>query len=452
MNIIIVGGGKVGFALAAQLDKEGHDVSLIDNNANVLEKASNQLDVVCINGSGAAPDILRAAGVEDTDILIAATSNDEVNIMSCLVAKKLGSSNTIARIRNPEYVPAARLLRDELGLSMSINPERAAAREIVRSIRFSNRVKVSTFLKGRVELAEIIVRENNPLVNQTVQKISSQYKQDILVCAIVRDEQVLIPSGIDIVKEGDRISIIGTTQDVEKFLIATGVSQYREFNEIMIIGGGRITYYLTHMMLGMGIQVKIIEQNAKKCQDLASLFPTANIIHGDGTDQDFLRSENLSEMDAFIALTDNDEENVIVSMFASSEGVEHVLPKINRVSLGFLMEKVGLVNYITPKNITADRIVQYVRAMQNAVGSNVESMVTMFEDRVEVLEFHIRSNCKFIGIPLKDLVFRKGIIIGYISNKDGPVIATGDSRIQVDDTVVVISAVRKLRDINDVLA
>ncbi|MBP3851752.1 MAG: NAD-binding protein, partial [Erysipelotrichaceae bacterium] len=248
MNIIIVGGGKVGFALAAQLDKEGHDVSLIDNNANVLEKASNQLDVVCINGSGAAPDILRAAGVEDTDILIAATSNDEVNIMSCLVAKKLGSSNTIARIRNPEYVPAARLLRDELGLSMSINPERAAAREIVRSIRFSNRVKVSTFLKGRVELAEVIVRENNPLVNQTVQKISSQYKQDILVCAIVRDEQVLIPSGIDRVKEGDRISIIGTTQDVEKFLIATGVSQYREFNEIMIIGGGRITYYLTHMM------------------------------------------------------------------------------------------------------------------------------------------------------------------------------------------------------------
>lgn len=452
MRITVVGGGKVGYALATQLEKEGHDIAVIDNRPSALDRVNNQLDALAIEGNGANVDTLRDASTENADILIAVTGSDEINIISCLLAKKMGVSNTIARVRNPEYVSSMAMLEEDLGLSLSVNPERSCAREIVRSIHFSNQIRVSTFAKGRVEIAEIVIKEGNSMIDKPIYQIGTRHQGQILICSVMRDDEVIIPNGDLIIRKGDRISVIATTQNLERFLIQTGVSEYHEFKEIMIIGGGRITYYLTAMLLPMGINVKIIEKNADKCRQLALRFPQANVIWGDGTDQEFLLSENIDVMDAFIALTDNDEENLIASIFASSRNVERVMPKINRVSLDFLLERFGIANAVTPKLSTANRICRYVRAMGNAQGSNVESLMKLVDGKVEALEFRVRKSCQFIGIPLKHLNFQTGIIIGYIMHNGRIAIANGESVIHEGDTVVVVSSIPKLRDINDVLA
>ncbi len=335
---------------------------------------------------------------------------------------------------------------------MSINPEQAAAREILRAIRFSNSIKVSSFAKGRIELAEVKVTENSPLINMRVVDINRRFKTEVLFVTILRDGEVIIPNGNTVIYENDRLTLTGSTTQLERFFIKIGILSDRTVNEVMIVGGGRITYYLTSMLLELGMAVKIIELNKEKCINLVEKFPQATVIHGDGTDHELLLSESLEEMDAFIALTDNDEENVIISMFAQSHGVTHVLPKVNRVSLGFLLEKLGLENSITPKFITANQIVQYVRAMQNTVGSNVESLIKLVDDKVEALEFRVRDNCRFIDVPIKDLNIRKGIIIAYVTHKGVSKVATGDMRIQLSDTVIIISKVAGLRDINDLLS
>ena len=450
MKIIVVGDGKVGFAIAKQLNQEGHDITVVENKANVLSSTMNQLDIVGVQGNGASLDTLLEARVPSSDLLIAATSTDEVNIICCLLAKKLGARHTIARIRNPEYNNTVRLIKDELGLSMSINPEQAAAREILRAIRFSNSIKVSSFAKGRIELAEVKVTENSPLINMRVVDINRRFKTEVLFVTILRE--VIIPNGNTVIYENDRLTLTGSTTQLERFFIKIGILSDRTVNEVMIVGGGRITYYLTSMLLELGMAVKIIELNKEKCINLVEKFPQATVIHGDGTDHELLLSESLEEMDAFIALTDNDEENVIISMFAQSHGVTHVLPKVNRVSLGFLLDKLGLENSITPKFITANQIVQYVRAMQNTVGSNVESLIKLVDDRLEALEFRVRDNCRFIDVPIKDLNIRKGIIIAYVTHKGVSKVATGDMRIQLSDTVIIISKVAGLRDINDLLS
>lgn len=452
MKIVVVGDGKVGFAIAKQLNQEGHDITVVENKVNVLSSTMNQLDIVGVQGNGASLDTLLEARVPSSDLLIAATSTDEVNIICCLLAKKLGARHTIARIRNSEYNNTVRLIKDELGLSMSINPEQAAAREILRAIRFSNSIKVSSFAKGRIELAEVKVTENSPLLNMRVVDINRRFKTEVLFVAILRDGEVIIPNGNTVIYENDRLTLTGSATQLERFFIKIGILSDRTVNEVMIVGGGRITYYLTRMLLELGMAVKIIELNKDKCINLVEKFPQATVIHGDGTDHELLLSESLEEMDAFIALTDNDEENVIISMFAQSHGVTHVLPKVNRVSLGFLLDKLGLENSITPKFITANQIVQYVRAMQNTVGSNVESLIKLVDDKVEALEFRVRDNCRFIDVPIKDLNIRKGIIIAYITHKGVSKVATGDTRIQLSDTVIIISKVAGLRDINDLLS
>ena len=452
MKIIVVGDGKVGFAIAKQLNQEGHDITVVENKSSVLSSTMNQLDIVGVQGNGASLDTLMEARVSSSDLLIAATSTDEVNIICCLLAKKLGARNTIARIRNPEYNNTVRLIKDELGLSMSINPEQAAAREILRAIRFSNSIKVSSFAKGRIELAEVKITENSPLSNMRICDINRRMKSEVLFVAVQRNGEVIIPNGNTVIYEKDRVTLTGSTTQLEKFFIKVGILSNRTVNEVLIVGGGRITYYLTNMLLELGMDVKIIEIKKDKCVNLVEKFPQATVIHGDGTDHELLLSESLEEMDAFIALTDNDEENVIISMFAQSHGVTHVLPKVNRVSLGFLLDKLGLENSITPKFITANQIVQYVRAMQNTVGSNVESLIKLVNDKVEALEFRVRDNCRFIDVPIKDLNIRKGIIIAYVTHKGVSKMATGDTRIQLSDTVIIISKVAGLRDINDLLS
>lgn len=452
MKIIVVGDGKVGFAIAKQLDQEGHDITVIENKANVLANTMNRLDIVGVQGNGASLDTLQEARVQSSDLLIAATSTDEVNIICCLLAKKLGARHTIARIRNPEYNNTVRSIKDELGLSMSINPEQAAAQEILRALRFSNSIKVSSFAKGRIELAEIKVTQTMPITGMSIMEASRKFKSEVLFVAIQRDGEVIIPNGNSIVQQNDKLTLTGSTKQLERFFNKMGILSAHAVREVMIVGGGKITYYLTSMLLDLGMDVKIVEINKDKCVSLVEKFPQVTVIAGDGTDQELLLSESLEEMDAFIALTDNDEENVIISMFAQNHGVAHVLPKVNRVSLGFLLDKLGLENSITPKFITANQIVQYVRAMQNTVGSNVESLIKIVDDKVEALEFRVRGNCRFIDVPIKDLNIRPGILIAYVTHKGVSKVARGDTRVQLSDTVIIVSKVAGLRDINDLLS
>ena len=390
--------------------------------------------------------------MQSSDLLIAATSTDEVNIICCLLAKKLGARHTIARIRNPEYNNTVRSIKDELGLSMSINPEQAAAQEILRALRFSNSIKVSSFAKGRIELAEIKVTQTMPITGMSIMEASRKFKSEVLFVAIQRDGEVIIPNGNSIVQQNDKLTLTGSTKQLERFFNKMGILSAHAVREVMIVGGGKITYYLTSMLLDLGMDVKIVEINKDKCVSLVEKFPQVTVIEGDGTDHELLLSESLEEMDAFIALTDNDEENVIISMFAQNHGVAHVLPKVNRVSLGFLLDKLGLENSITPKFITANQIVQYVRAMQNTVGSNVESLIKIVDDKVEALEFRVRGNCRFIDVPIKDLNIRPGILIAYVTHKGVSKVARGDTRVQLSDTVIIVSKVAGLRDINDLLS
>ncbi len=451
MKIFIVGDGKVGFTIAKQLDKEGHDLTIIDNNPNVIENTMNLMDVDAIVGNGASYDTLKEAGIDEADLLIAATSADEVNIISCLMAKKMGVTNTIARIRTPEYVQSASVLKDELGLSLQVNPEKEAAREIMRAIRYSKYIHVSSFAKGRVEIATIKIREANPLIDMPIAKISRKYKANILFCMIKRGKETIIPNGDTIIKAGDKVSLTGTTRELETFLAKLVITRRHTVNEVMIVGGSRTSYYLTKRLLNLNIDVKIIEQKPERCQFLAEKFPEATIICGDGTDHELLRSENLEQMDAFIALTGNDEENVIVSLYAASKGVQRVLPKVNHISVNFLLDNLNLENIVEPKQITANQITQYVRAMQNVVGSNVESLISL-DDEVEALEFRVRENCKFIKKPLKDIKFRKDIIVAYVSHHSVPKIPTGETYVSLGDTMVIITKKKGLRDINDILA
>ena len=452
MKIAIVGDGKVGFALASQLDQEGHDVTIIENKQRVLDETMNRLDIIGVLGNGANVDVLKEAGVKECELLIAVTSQDEINIICCMLAKKLGAKNTIARIRNPEYVSALNMMKEDLGLSMQINPEMAAALEIVRSLRFSSNIKATSFAKGRMELTEIKIKEGSPLIGKNMMEISSRYNSTVLFCVIQRGNEIIIPDGQTIIQEGDKVSLTGSMQELEKFYQEIKILKNHKIQEIMIIGGGRITFYLVRLLLRLGMEVKVIEKNKDVCLSLVERFPSITVIHGDGTDHELLRSENLEDMDGFVALTDNDEENVIISMFASSLGVQNVLPKVNRVSLGFLLEKLGLENAITPKNITANQICQYVRAMQNSVGSNIESLIKIVDDRVEVLEFRVRENCRFIGVPLKDLKFKNDMLVAYITHRGKPQVAQGDTYVQLGDSLILISKIAGLRDINDVLA
>ncbi len=452
MEIVIIGDGKVRFAIAGQLDREGHNVTVIDSNQAVLDKTSNLLDVVGIYGNGATPQTLKEAGADHADLVIAATSKDEINILSCLLAKKMGARHTIARIRTPEYVDSLNYVKEELGLSLDINPELAAAREIRRSLRFTSEIHTSSLAKARLELAEIKVFDHSPLAGKTIMEISKAYKQSVLFCLIERDDDLIIPSGNTIVRANDKLVLTGRTKQLQSFFNELKILKNDPIKEVMIIGGGRITYYLTPMLSELGIAVTIIEKDAEKCLKLVESFPYATIIHGDGTDHELLMSENLEKMDGFVALTDNDEENVMVSMFAAAKGVSHVIPKVNRVELGFIFEKLGLRNAITPKNITANHIVSYVRAMQNSLGSNVESLLKIKDERIEILEFRVRQNCRLIGRPIMEIGFKPGILIAYVTHHGEPKVADGQTKVALGDTVIVISKRKGLSDINDILA
>ena len=451
MNIVIVGDGKVGSTLAEQLSAEGHDVTVIDNRAESLNQSMNLLDVNCVEGNGASYTVQMEAGVPKADLLIAATSGDELNILCCMVAKKLGAKHTIARVRNPEYQQQMIFLKDELGLSMAINPEMAAAGDISRMLRFSSALNVEPFAKGRVEIVEFRVKEDSPLIGLSLMELPRRFRQcRILVCVVIRNGEAIIPKGDFTIAQGDRLSVVAAPQDINAFFRSTG-SMHRRIKEVMIVGGGRIAYYLARQLLESGMHVKIIERDEARCHELCGLLPKADILHGDGTDQDLLHEEGLLNADAFISLTGFDEENIILSMYAQSCQVKKVITKVNNSRFLNMLDGSGLEIFVSPKQITSHRILSYVRAMQNATGSNVETLYRMADEQVEALEFRVRPTSRCVGIPLKDMSIRSGILIGAIIRRGRCIIPAGDDTIEPGDSVIVVTTIRGLQELNTIL-
>ena len=449
MKIAIVGNGKVGLALTEQLASEDHDIILMDNDMSHLQYAIDNLDVMCYCGNAADYDAMKDAGIEDADLLVAATSQDEINLLCCLLAKKLNVKNTIARIRKPEYAHLSNILRDEMGLSMAINPEKATATEIERLLRYPGAIKVESFARGRVELVEIKIRNYSPLINKRLIDVASEFKSKILVCAVQRGNEVFIPSGSFVLKEGDRINFTAQPHEINKFFSKIKVEQSR-IHDVMIVGGGKIAYYLAKTLSTSGINVKIIEQNKEKCLSLNEMLPKVSVIHGDGTDYNLLMEEGLKECDGFVALTGMDEINVIISMYAQSVAVNKTVTKVNRISYTDILPRTGLETVISPKEITTHRIVQFVRAMQNSLGSsNIETMHKIVNNKVEALEFRITKPASYLEVPFKDLRFKKNVLVASIVRKGKHILPDGNEKIYLNDRIIVVTTMQNVDDLED---
>ncbi len=450
MKIVIVGDGKVGSTIANQLSLEGHDVIVIDNNAAVLTNSGNTMDIFCIEGNGATASVLKEAGIQQTDVLIAATSADEVNMLCCLLGKKLGAKNTIARVRNPEYFQQMNLIKEELGLSMAVNPELAAATEISRLLRFPSAIKIEPFARGKVELVELKIPEHSPLDGMPLWAIYKEFQVKILICAVQREEQVLIPGGEFVLKAGDKINITASHLEIANFFRAIGVFR-TGVKSVMIVGGGRIAYYLAKELSSIHVKVKIIEKDLKRCEYLCEVLPESVIIHGDGTEKELLHEEGLEKTDAFVTLTGMDEENIIVALYAKEKKVSKVIAKVNKISFYEIMDSLNIDSFISPKTIAAQNIVRYVRAMKNSMrDNNVVTLHTMINDQVEAVEFKVREDSAIVGIPLKNFKRRDGLIVAAIIRGSQIIIPNGNDMIEKGDNVVVVTTKKHLSDLNEI--
>jgi trk system potassium uptake protein TrkA len=450
MKIIIVGCGKVGTTLAEQLNNENHDITIIDKNGDALNSITERIDVMGVVGNGAVYKVQMEAGIEDTDLLIATTNSDELNMLCCLIAKKAGNCHTIARIRNPEYNSEIGYIRDELGLSMAINPEMAAAMEISRLLRFPSAIKIDTFAKGRIEILKFIVPENSILHTMKVREVLHKLHCNVLICAIERGQDVIIPSGNAEMMSGDKISFIAPTAECNKFFKQAGIDN-NVIETAMFVGGGRITYYVAKLLENTKIQVKIIEQNLERCNELSELLPNAMIIHGDGSDQELLLQEGIHQTEAFASLTGFDEENIMLSLYAASISRAKLITKVNKIAFEDVINSMNLGSVIYPKMITADSILQYVRAMQNSMGSNVETLYKIVANRVEALEFKVANEPAIVGIPLEKMKLKDNLLVAYINRKGHFISPRGKDTLEPGDRVIIVTTITGLNDLKDIL-
>jgi trk system potassium uptake protein TrkA len=453
MNIIIVGDGKVGAALATQLSYEGHNITIIDSNPQVLSDSSERLDIMAVIGNGAAMSTLQEAGAAEADLLIAATSRDELNLLTCLTAKKLGTDHTIARIRNPEYAQQLVVMREELGLSMTVNPEFAAAEEAYQLLQFPSFLKRESFAKGRVEIVSLPVGEGSKLIGIPLFKLYEIAGVNVLVCAVEREDGVHIPSGAFTLQEGDAIYVTADIKHLAKLVKNLGLVEKR-IRSLLIIGGSRIAFYLARRCLDSGMSVKIIEQKHQRCVELAEAVPEAVIIEADGSRQDVLMAEGLKSYDAVITLTGMDEENLVLSMYAKHVGVPKVITKINRIEYADVFRKVGIGSIISPKGLCCANIVRYVRAMSSASGiDSVLALHTMVDGKVEALEFRVTRETRHKGEALKDIPLRKEMLIACITHEGNTILPRGDSSFVTGDTVIVVTAGEQvINDLDDIFA
>ena len=450
MKIIIVGCGNVGSAIAEQLSYEGHNITVVDVNEKLVNGVSDAYDVLGVVGNGASLNIQREAGVDNADLLIAVTGADELNLLCCLIARKAGGCHTIARVSNPVYSREIGFIKEELGLSMIINPQMAAAQEIGRLLKFPSALKVDSFAKSRVELVIYKVPEDSALCGVKLRDLSAKVKCNVLIPIVERGEEVMIPDGEFELAAGDEITIVSPAENTIDFFKKMG-DPTSVTRDIMMIGGGTTTIYLARQLLNMGVKVKIVEQDPARCEELTEMLPKALVICGDATDKELLIEEGLKTVGAFASMTNFDEENIMLTLFAKSLSKAKLFTKVHRISYDEIIESLGVGSVIYPKYITAEEIIKYVRAMKNSIGSNIETLYRLNDNRVEALEFQIREDSPVVGIPLKELNLKKNMIIGCITHKGKVEMPTGNSVIKVNDMVILITSTTGLHDIRDAL-
>ena len=440
----------MGFTLAEHLSREEHDVTIIDTSDDALQKASDTLDVMCIKGNGASLTALKEAGTDTADLLIAVTNLDEVNMVCCLTGKRLGAKYTIARVRNFEYTAAQGMLKMSMGIDLLINPENDTAVEISRILRFPSAANIETFYRGRVELMSFRAREEDFFIGQPLSALSRRVRDlPILFCAAERNEEVLIPDGSFVPRVGDKLYLIGAPLGLHGFFELMG--RYApKIRNVFVVGGGRITFYLAALMERMNMKVTVVERKEERCRQLSELLPHTLVINGDGTDQELLESENMAANDAFVALTDRDEDNLIISLYALQKGLKKVVAKCNRQNYTGIVQHLGLDSVISPKLITAGHILQVVRGMQNSKGSVMNALYRIAEGGAEAAEFAVNGTTRHLHTPLKDLRLKRGVLIAVIIHQGQVIIPVGSSVISSGDTVIIISRGMGILDVNDI--
>ncbi len=451
MKIIIVGCGKVGYAIAQQLTQEKHDITLVDDEPEHLSRADSTLDAMCLNGNGASISVLMEAGVRSADLVIAVTGVDETNLVCCLIAKSLGARHTVARVRNPDYRRDADMLKREIGLDMVINPDLAAAQEIARILSFPAAISVEPFAGGRIDMIGFKMQESDTILGHSLSDFHRERVAEVLICAAQRGDEFIIPNGSFVPQLDDRLYMVGAKSELHKMLKSMGRSLQR-VKDVSILGGSRISMYLSWELARTGTRVHIVEQDHDKCLRLSQELPDAMIIEGDGTDNDMIRSENLFGADGFVALTGRDEENLLMALSAQRAGVRKVLAKMTRPNYMELVQETGLSSIISPKDIIANQITRYVRALANSQGMAVESLYKLLGGRVEALEFTVsEKGAERLGQPLKDLTLKPGILLAAIVREGRIIIPGGMTVIRAGDHVLVVTNAMGLTDLKDIL-
>ena len=451
MKIIIVGCGKVGRALVGTLSSDGHDIVAIDTDPSVAAEINNIYDVICVCGSGTDCDTLSEAGVERADLFVSVTGSDEFNMLACFLAKRMGAGHTFARIRNPEYNDKGLgFMKQQLDISVTVNPEMLSAKELANILKFPSAVNVETFSVRSFEMIELIMREGSPLDGMSLADIRKKYTGKYLVCAVRRGDDVFIPDGSFYLKSGDRIGITAAPNEAQKLFKRIGILK-KQARNIMILGGSTTAFYLAKMLLAGGNNVKIIELNRKRCKELSNYLPGATIINGDGASQELLLEEGLRSMDAFVALTGMDEENILISIFASSQNVPKVIAKVNREELAAMAERLGLESIVSPKNTTVNVVSRYARALENSAGSNMETLYRLMDGKAEAIEFIVKDSFKYKAIPLRDLITENNSLIAGIIRGRRSIIPTGEDVILPGDKVIVLAAGLRISDLTDIV-
>ena len=451
MNIVIVGCGKVGNKLAEQLSQEGtHNITVLDTRYQKVQDITNQYDIMGVVGSCTDIDTLTEAGVKEADILIAVTGSDELNLLTCLMAKKTGNCQTIARVRRPEYTKGVHIFKEDLGLAMIINPEQTAAAEIARILRAPSAIQIDTFAKGRAEIIKFKIAERSPLDDVRIADIIKKIDSDILVCGVERGENAYIPGGNFILRAGDLVSIVATLKSGVDFFKKIGFKTNR-VRDTIIVGGGDTAYYLAKILLATGVKVKLVEKSEERCDELCQLLPKATIINADGTDNNVLSEEGIEQAESFVSMTNIDEENILLSLYAKSKTEGKIVTKVNRVSYDDVIDGLDLGSVIYPKNITADHILKFVRAMNNSIGSNIETMHMILGGQAEALEFRIKENSPVSGIPLVELPLKPNTLIACINRMGKIILPRGRDVIMAGDTVIVVTTNHGFNDIKDIL-
>ncbi|MBR3279903.1 MAG: Trk system potassium transporter TrkA [Lachnospiraceae bacterium] len=453
MNIIIVGCGKVGSTIAKQLCNEGYDVTVIDNNPNKLRAVSDGMDAMAMVGDGTSYTTLREAGIENADVLIAVTDSDEKNLLCCVIGKRTGNLAAIARVRNPVYSNERDFLQKGFGLAMLINPESAGAEEMGRIFRFPSAIDIETFAKGKIELLTVRIPEKSLLAGKPLTYIHQKLRTDVLVAVVRRKGQVIIPSGDFVIEAGDLVSVIAEHEQAHEFFRKIGIETHR-VRDVLIIGGGKMTYYMAKNLAASGIGIKIIEKDLKRCEVLSELLPDAEIICGDGTDEDLLLEEGIEKVDGVAAVTGMDEQNIMLTLFARSQSDNvKTVTKVGKLSFTKVIDSLDLGSVVNPKETTAEYIIQFVRSMRASMGSNVENLYKIANGEAEAIEFHVTEKTRAVSIPLVKLNTKKNILIGKIFRNGRAFTPTGHDSIEVGDSVIlVVLSKDKIRDLDDILA